>query len=366
MAKFLLAVDAGHGKWVGGNRCMRSLDPNQTAEWVLGDRVARAIIERAKLYDGFETIRVDDPTGEDDVGLTKRCAKANAAGVDFYISLHFDAGIGGGSGGGITTFCVATGGKAEMYRNRIYNSVINAGGIRGDRANPLQTANYFVLRETVAPAVLIECGFMDSRTDVPIILNPAYEKKIGEAIADCIADINGLKRTGRFVDVRPTDYFYNAVNWAVDKKITSGVDDSHFAPNSVCTRGQAVTMLWAKNGRPDCGNAEFEDVKPTDWYNKAVAWAKQSGISSGVGGNKFAPNDPCTRAQIVTMLWRLAGSPTATNPKPFADVKPNDYFYQATMWAREKGVTSGIGGNKFGSNRQCTRAEFVTMAYKTR
>ena len=113
MAKFLLAVDAGHGKWVGGNRCMRSLDPNQTAEWVLGDRVARAIIERAKLYDGFETIRVDDPTGEDDVGLTKRCAKANAAGVDFYISLHFDAGVGGGSGGGITTFCVATGGKAE-------------------------------------------------------------------------------------------------------------------------------------------------------------------------------------------------------------------------------------------------------------
>ena len=366
MSKFLLAVDAGHGKYVGGNRCLHSLDPNQTAEWVLADRVARAITERARIYEGFETIRVDDPTGVEDVGMTRRCATANRAGADFYISLHFDAGICGGSGGGITAYCIATGGQAEQYRDAIHRSVIQAGGIRGDRANPLQTANFFVLRETDAPAVLIECGFMDSRHDVPIILNPDYERKIGIAIADCIAQKNGLKRIGRFVDVHPGDYFCDAVNWAVKNGITAGVDESHFAPNAVCTRAQAVTMMWAMHGRPECGNAAFDDVKPSDWYNKAVAWAVKHGITAGVGGNKFAPNAPCTRGQIVTMLWALAGKPEPVDYQPFKDISPAAYYAKAAQWARSCGISAGVGDNKFAPDDPCTRGQIVTMLYKTK
>ena len=305
MSKFLLAVDAGHGKYVGGNRCIRSLDPSQTAEWVLADRVARAIIERTQIYEGFETIRVDDPTGAEDVGMTQRCAKANRSGADFYISLHFDAGIGGGSGGGITAYCIATGGQAEQYRDAIYRSVIQAGGIRGDRSAPLQTANFFVLRETDAPAVLIECGFMDSRHDVPIILNPDYERKIGIAIVDCIAQKNGLKRIGVFVDVRPGDYFSDAVAWAVKHGITAGVGGNKFAPNDPCTRGQIVTMLWALAGKPEPVDYQpFKDISPAAYYAKAAQWARSCGISAGVGDNKFAPDDPCTRGQIVTMLYK--------------------------------------------------------------
>lgn len=366
MSKFLLAVDAGHGKYVGGNRCIRSLDPSQTAEWVLADRVARAIIERTQIYEGFETIRVDDPTGAEDVGMTQRCAKANRSGADFYISLHFDAGIGGGSGGGITAYCIATGGQAEQYRDAIYRSVIQAGGIRGDRSTPLQMANFFVLRETDAPAVLIECGFMDSKTDVPIILNPDYERKIGIAIADCIAQKNGLKRIGVFVDVRPGDYFCDAVNWAVKNGITAGVDESHFAPNAVCTRAQAVTMMWAMHGRPECGNAAFDDVKPSDWYNKAVAWAVKHGITAGVGGNKFAPNAPCTRGQIVTMLWALAGKPEPVDYQPFKDISPAAYYAKAAQWARSCGISAGVGDNKFAPDDPCTRGQIVTMLYKTK
>ena len=366
MSKFLLAVDAGHGKYVGGNRCIRSLDPDQTAEWVLADRVARAIIEQARFYEGFETIRVDDPTGSEDVGMTQRCAKANSACTDFYISLHFDAGICGGSGGGITAYCIATGGQAEQYRDAIYRSVINAGGIRGDRSNPLQTANFLVLRETDAPAVLIECGFMDSKTDVPIILNPDYERKIGIAIADCIAQKNGLRRISRFVDVRSGDYFSDAVNWAVKNGITAGVDESHFAPNAVCTRAQAVTMMWAMHGHPDCGNVAFDDVMSTDWFGKAVAWAVKHGITAGVGNNKFAPNDPCTRDQIVTMLWTLAGKPEPDDYHPFTDIAQEAYYSKAVQWAHSRGISAGVGDNKFAPNDPCTRGQIVTMLYKSR
>ena len=120
------------------------------------------------------------------------------------------------------------------------------------------------------------------------------------------------------------------------------------------------------HGRPDCGNAAFDDVRSTDWFNKAVAWAVKHGVTAGVGDNKFAPNDPCTRGQIVTMLWALAGKPEPADYQPFKDVSPAAYYAKAAQWARAKGITAGVGDNRFAPNDPCTRGQIVTMLYKTR
>ncbi len=116
-----------------------------------------------------------------------------------------------------------------------------------------------------------------------------------------IAQKNGLKRIGVFVDVRPGDYFSDAVAWAVKHGITAGVGGNKFAPNDPCTRGQIVTMLWALAGKPE--PVDY-NVSPAAYYAKAAQWARSCGISAGVGDNKFAPDDPCTRGQIVTMLYK--------------------------------------------------------------
>ncbi len=363
--KFFMAIDAGHGRYSGGNRCMAALDPNQTAEWVLGDRVARAIAERARLYEGFRTIRVDDASGEEDVRLGVRCDRANEAGVDFYLSCHFDAGICGGYGGGVTAFCVALGGEAERYRDELYSAVTAAGGLQGNRANPLQTANFYVLRNTDAPAVLMEFGFMDSPSDVPVILQERYTTAVGHAVADCLAEMKGLKRIGSFVDVLPDTYCYQAVEWAVKEGITVGTGDDRFSPEDPCTRAQAVTMLWRHWGRPKVqAEHPFVDVEAGSFYEEAARWAYAEGITVGTGDGCFSPEDACTRAQVVTMLYRAAGSPAVTEEQGFADVPEDSYCAKAVAWAKAKGITAGVGDNCFAPEDACIRGELVTFLYR--
>ncbi len=366
MAKtFLMAIDAGHGRDVGGNRCVKYLDPNQTAEWVLADRVSRAIAERAKLYAGFKTIRVDDVTGNEDVRLGERVRRANSAGVDFYLSNHFDAGIGGSYGGGVTAFCVATGGQAERYRDNLYEAVVETGRLRGNRSEPRKTENFYVLRNTDAPAVLIEYGFMDSPADVPVILTQEYTTAVGYAVADRLAKMYGLQRLRTFDDVAPEAYCFDAVEWAVKKGITKGTEKNKFSPDEPCTRAQAVTMLWARYGKPEpAGYEAFTDVAPTAYFSKAAQWSRSKGITAGVGDNKFGPDVPCTRAQIVTMLWAAAGRPDVGGDLPFDDVKESNYFAKAVKWAKAKGITAGVGGGKFAPHEPCSRAQMVCFLYK--
>lgn len=194
MAEFLLALCAGHGRNTPGKRIPAALDRNQTREWVLNDRVCRYVEERAKQYEGFRVMRVDDPTGSTDVALAVRCARANEAGADFYLSNHFNANKGEPwDGGGIVAFCSNGSKVSPAWRDAIYDACIAAGGIEGNRSAPKTTANYYVLRNTTMPAVLMELGFMDSRVDAPIILKDSYAKAIGYAEADCIAKRAGLK-----------------------------------------------------------------------------------------------------------------------------------------------------------------------------
>ena len=169
-----------------------------------------------------------------------------------------------------------------------------------------------------------------------------------------------------FVDVKASDYFYDAVLWAAEKGVTSGADALHFNPNAPCTRAQIVTFLWRAAGSPAPKNmSSFADVPADAFYAKAVAWAVENGITGGTGDSKFSPDATCTRAQSVTFLYRAAGSPKVSGSAEFGDVATNAYYADAVAWAAKNGITGGIGGGLFGSNNDCTRAQIVTFLYRS-
>lgn len=168
-----------------------------------------------------------------------------------------------------------------------------------------------------------------------------------------------------FVDVKTGDYFYNAVLWAVQEGITSGTDATHFSPNASCTRAQIVTFLWRAAGSPEPKNmSNFKDVPADSYYAKAVAWAVENGITGGTGDGKFSPNATCTRAQAMTFLYRASGSPAVIGSATFSDVAANAYYADAVKWAEKNEITGGIGGGLFGADNDCTRAQIVTFLYR--
>lgn len=169
-----------------------------------------------------------------------------------------------------------------------------------------------------------------------------------------------------FVDVKAGDYFYDAVKWAAEKGITSGTDATHFGPNAACTRAQIVTFLWRTAGSPEPkSTGSFADVPTDSYYAKAVAWAVENGITGGTGDGKFSPNATCTRAQAVTFLYRASGAPAVSGNAAFSDVATNAYYAAAVKWAEKNGITGGIGGGLFGSDNNCTRAQIVTFLYRS-
>ena len=169
-----------------------------------------------------------------------------------------------------------------------------------------------------------------------------------------------------FADVSPTDYFFSAAQWAEKTQLISGVAPGIFAPEEGCTRAQAVTMLWRRAGRPEPDSyLPFEDVSPADYYAKAVQWAVGREITLGTSATTFSPDRICTRAEFVTFLWRDAGRPETANESPFVDVAPGDYFAQAVRWAVEKGITSGTDADHFSPDQPCDRAMAVTMLWRS-
>ena len=169
-----------------------------------------------------------------------------------------------------------------------------------------------------------------------------------------------------FKDVPVDAYYYEAVKWAAEQGITGGVGNGLFAPNQPCTRGQIVTFLWRAAGSPAPKSmSSFADVPADAFYAKAVAWAVENGITGGTGDGKFSPDATCTRAQSVTFLYRAAGSPKVSGSAEFGDVATNAYYADAVAWAAKNGITGGIGGGLFGSNNDCTRAQIVTFLYRS-
>ena len=169
-----------------------------------------------------------------------------------------------------------------------------------------------------------------------------------------------------FIDVPAGSYYEDAVIWAVDKGITTGTSATTFNPNGICTRAQAVTFLWRAAGSPAAKSAvmPFTDVKAGSYYYDAVLWAVEQGITKGTSDTMFSPDATCTRAQIVTFLWRANGSPAVSGNSAFTDVAADAYYAAAVTWAEKNDITGGIGGGLFGSNNNCTRAQIVTFLYR--
>ena len=169
-----------------------------------------------------------------------------------------------------------------------------------------------------------------------------------------------------FTDVEEGSYCYDAVRWAVEKGVTEGVSETSFAPNDPCTRGQAVTFLWRAAGSPAPESQEmpFTDVAESSPYAKAILWAAENGVTKGVTETTFAPNQPCTRGQIVTFLYRSQGAPAQAGSNPFTDVAEESPYLAGILWAAENGVTKGVTETTFAPNNTCVRGQIVTFLYR--
>ena len=177
---------------------------------------------------------------------------------------------------------------------------------------------------------------------------------------------NGNPQTGVFVDVATGSYYEDAVDWAVENGITKGTDDTHFSPDGICTRAQAVTFLWRAAGspKPETRTMPFTDVPAGSYYYDAVLWAVENGITKGTSNTTFSPNMTCTRAQIVTFLWRSEKSPAAGTANLFVDVKSTVYYADAVLWAVKEDITKGTTNTTFSPDADCTRAQIVTFLWR--
>ena len=173
-------------------------------------------------------------------------------------------------------------------------------------------------------------------------------------------------KSSPFVDVPDDSYYEDAVDWAIKNGVTTGTDGTHFTPDGICTRAQAVTFLWRAAGSPapKSGAMPFADVPASSYYYKAVLWAVESGVTKGTSATLFSPEENCTRGQIVTFLWRSEKSPAANGDNPFADVAADAYYAKAVLWAVSAGITKGTSSTAFSPEESCTRAQIVTFLWR--
>ena len=197
--------------------------------------------------------------------------------------------------------------------------------------------------------------------------NPAFEPQTAVVSLPRLERPTPTPAENPFTDIRESAYYHDPVLWAVANNVTNGTSASTFSPEEGCTRAQVVTFLWRAAGKPDPASSEspFSDVKEGAYYYNAVLWAVENGITNGTSDKTFSPDETCTRAQIVTFLWRYEGQPAPTGTSnPFADVKPSAYFGSAVLWAVEKGITNGTSATTFDPEDTCTRAQVVTFLYR--
>lgn len=206
MSRVIIALSAGHGYNTSGKRCMKAIDPKETREWFLNDRIVDKIEARLRNYE-CKVLRLDDTTGVKDVSLGSRVKTANDAGANIYISMHHNAGINGGYGGGTMVFFYPSGDNYDQAKE-LYNKIVGETGLRGNRSTRVANgSNLYEVRKTKMPCYLIENGFMDSRTDVPVILSEEHAEKTAKAVTKYLVDRFNL---GELVDDEPIGLYYPA------------------------------------------------------------------------------------------------------------------------------------------------------------
>ena len=210
--------------------------------------------------------------------------------------------------------------------------------------------------EGVETRICSVCGFSETHSIPKLTPKPDDTKPSPKPISN------------PFTDVKSGEYYFDPVLWAVnhDPQITKGTSDTTFSPADTCTRGQVVTFLWRAMGcdEPTTTNNPFTDVKESDYFYKAVLWAVEKGITNGTSATTFSPKDPCTRAHLVTFLWRAENKPDAGSSNPFSDVPAGQYYSDAVLWAVSKEVTNGTSATTFSPNDPCTRGQIVTFLYR--
>ena len=208
--------------------------------------------------------------------------------------------------------------------------------------------------------ICMRCGDM---TQIGKTVAAAGHKFFGGVCSVC--GTKGAEAAPEFDDVKPGAFYFDAVQWAVKNGITNGMGKNTFSPNSVCSRYQIVMFLWRAAGQPEAKAAvSFADVKPGDIFYEAVQWAVERGITKGTSSTSFSPYAPCTRGQIVTFLHRSAGSPTISGACNFSDVSSGSFCHDAVIWASSEGITNGTSAGRFSPNEGCTRAQVVTFLYR--
>lgn len=208
--------------------------------------------------------------------------------------------------------------------------------------------------------ICMRCGDM---TQIGKTVAAAGHKFFGGVCSVC--GTKGAEAAPEFDDVKPGAFYFDAVQWAVKNGITNGTGKSTFSPNSVCSRYQIVMFLWRAAGQPEAKAAvSFADVKPGDIFYEAVQWAVERGITKGTSSTSFSPYAPCTRGQIVMFLYRSAGSPKVSCACNFSDVSSGSFCHDAVIWASSEGITNGTSAGRFSPNEGCTRAQVVTFLYR--
>jgi N-acetylmuramoyl-L-alanine amidase len=213
-----IAIDAGHGLYTAGKRCLKSIDSSETREWYLNDRIADKFEVMLNNYN-CKVIRVDDTTGKTDISLSKRCSQANERKADVYISIHHDAGIKGGSGGGTTVYYYSNSDERKAQAKNLYECIVDATGLKGNRSNPVIKNGFYVLKNTNMDAFLIENGFMDSTHDTPIILTELHANKTVEGLVKFLVTNYGLiKLTNSSTENESTKKIHRVQVGAYSKK----------------------------------------------------------------------------------------------------------------------------------------------------
>ena len=190
----IIALDAGHGMSTAGKRCLKSLDKNETREWYLNDRIMDLVEATLKNIYDCTVIRTDDTTGKKDISLSTRVKTANQAKADVFISMHHNAGVNGGSGGGTVVYYSSSKTERAGQAQRLYDRIVNLTGLKGNRSQKVIKKGFYVIAKTTMPAFLVENGFMDSSTDVPIILTEDHAKKTAEGVVNFLVDMLSLKK----------------------------------------------------------------------------------------------------------------------------------------------------------------------------
>ena len=298
----------------------------------------------------LDQLTVTGATKQND-GTYKVNANATALKVEATFKASSPGGGGGGGGGGaVSTYTLTfdTNGGSAIDK------------ITKDSGTTIDLATYKPTRaEYTFAGWFSDKALTKAVTSVKLTANTTVYAKWTQ---------NGGTAQNPFVDVKEGAYYYDAVLWAVEQKITSGTSATTFSPDASCTRAQMVTFLWRAAGSPKVENGKnpFTDVKADAYYYDAVLWAVEKGVTSGTSATTFSPDATVTRGQTVTFLYRNAGSPEVSGTMPFTDVEADAYYAKAVQWAVQQKITTGTSETTFSPMSDCTRGQIVTFLYRAK